>query len=114
MTAPVLVTVFEESELDVRLTAFSALLDEARSFGLPLPDHLDVWVTEPDAVAQVIIGEHIRRLSAAGRIVTVIADKERIGFRMDLGGVVYSVVHHFDRVTGSHAYSSTDVLAGAA
>ena len=102
MTSIAHVTVYEEPEAQTRLTGWRALTDEAERFGWTLPDHAEEWVPGPDAAAAEVIAARISRLRGTGRgdALTLVSNGGVTGFRMDVGGVVFSVLHVADAVTG--------------
>ena len=89
MTA--LVAEVSEETLQTRSMAIKSLADFAFCFGLPLPDRLVVWLTEPDAAAEVTIRAYAERLD--GRVLyRLIDDDRRVGLEINAGGAVLRIL----------------------
>jgi hypothetical protein len=87
MTAPAAFA----GETVARYEALTSLVYTAHILGLPLPDRLVVWITEPDDAAEAIIREYAAKLD--GRVTyRLINDARRIGLEVNAGGAVYRVI----------------------
>ena len=110
MTAPA-AEVSEETT--TRCLAILSIAHMAQAFSLPLPAEIDVWVTEPDAAAEVTIRAYAEKLD--GRVLyRVIDDDVRFGIEVNVGGAVYRVIHVRDAVVRRTAGQMAAQTEGAA
>jgi hypothetical protein len=73
--------------------ALSRLVRAASGADLPLPDRLSVYLTEPDAVAAVMIAAAAGRCQARGVTFTLFEDERWLGIKIQDDGVVYRLIH---------------------
>jgi hypothetical protein len=73
--------------------ALSRLVRAVSGSGLPLPDRMSVYLTEPDAVAAEMIASAAGRCQARGVTFTLFEDERWLGIKIQDDGMVYRLIH---------------------